>query len=119
MKKIILSSVIVTAAAVSAQAQLRTQTTGLREARKQLEVQTENTVLEKLETARLEDERNRREHFETLNFSVVNDTTQNNYARPSAQQAYQQVPVQMNTQRPAMPAQNMAPVPVVIAPGYN
>lgn len=44
-----------------------------KEARKQLETRTENQILEKLEAARLQDERNRREKFESLNFSVVNE----------------------------------------------
>lgn len=78
MKKIILVSVL---AGASAQAQLVTSNSaaleGLKDARKQLEVRTENQILEKLEAARLEDERNRRQKFEALNFSVVNDGTQN------------------------------------------
>lgn len=48
---------------------------GLKDARKQMEAATESTILEKLEEARLQDERNRREKFETLNFNVVNEPT--------------------------------------------
>ncbi len=41
-----------------------------------MEVRTENQILEKLEAARLEDEKNRRTRFESLNFSVVSDPYQ-------------------------------------------
>ena len=75
MKKIVLLSLLVGTSA--AHAQLRTTNTssmdGLRDARKQMEANTESSLLEKLESARLEDERNRREQFESLNFSVVQD----------------------------------------------
>ncbi|WP_295904788.1 hypothetical protein [uncultured Bdellovibrio sp.] len=87
MKKIILVSVL---AGTSAQAQLVTSNSaaleGLKDARKQLEVRTENQILEKLEAARLEDERNRRQKFESLNFSVVNDGTQNQNTSTAVQQ---------------------------------
>ncbi|MEN0059003.1 MAG: hypothetical protein AAGB31_09220 [Bdellovibrio sp.] len=77
MKKIALISFLSGLNLVSsAQAQLATHSTavaGLRDARKEMEVQTENQVLEKLEASRLEDERNRRHQFESLNFSVVDD----------------------------------------------
>lgn len=43
----------------------------LKDSRKQLELQTELSILEKLEAMRLEDERNRRLRFDALNFSVV------------------------------------------------
>ncbi|AFY01770.1 hypothetical protein Bdt_2084 [Bdellovibrio bacteriovorus str. Tiberius] len=49
---------------------------GLRDARKQMEVQTENSILEKLEAQRMEDEKKRFREFDSLNFSVVNDGTQ-------------------------------------------
>ncbi|AHZ84611.1 hypothetical protein EP01_06625 [Bdellovibrio bacteriovorus] len=49
---------------------------GLRDARKQMEVQTENSILEKLEAQRMEDEKKRFREFDSLNFSVVNDDTQ-------------------------------------------
>ncbi|WP_413568023.1 hypothetical protein ACLWBD_09535 [Bdellovibrio sp. HCB117] len=86
MKKIILVSLLVSTAA---QAQLVTSNAaaleGLKDARKQLEVKTENSILEKLEAARLEDERNRRQQFESLNFSVVNDGTSSyNHTPPQA-----------------------------------
>lgn len=75
MKKIIL--VTLALAGTSAHAQLVTSNhaalEGIKDARKQLEVKTENSILEKLEAARLQDERNRRERFESLNFSVVNE----------------------------------------------
>ncbi|GEM_PF-2100966 len=85
MKKMIIASVL---AGTSAQAQLVTSNSaaleGLKEARKQMETKTENQILEKLESARLEDERNRRQQFESLNFSVVNDgTTQTPAAAPA------------------------------------
>ena len=59
-----------------ASAQLRTtaattSTEQMRSARKMMESQTEMTVLEKLEEARMNDERIRREKFETLNFNMV------------------------------------------------
>nr|BFD59748.1 hypothetical protein CKG001_18550 [Bdellovibrio sp. CKG001]BFD63112.1 hypothetical protein BdHM001_17930 [Bdellovibrio sp. HM001] len=80
MKKFVLVSVLGAAAVASAQTGLRTShsTTmdSLRDARKQMEVQTENTILEKIEAQRLEDERRRYKEFESLNFSVVNDGTQ-------------------------------------------
>lgn len=47
----------------------------LKTARQELEIATQNQILEKLEAARLEDERNRLLQFESLNFSVVNDGT--------------------------------------------
>ena len=78
MKKIVILSLLVGTSA--AHAQLRTTNTssmeGLRDARKQMEARTESTILEKLESARLEDERNRRAQFESLNFSVVQDQNQ-------------------------------------------
>lgn len=78
MKKIVFSSAILGLFAANAvQAQLRTSRTtsleSLKESRKQMEARTENQILEKLEAARLEDEKNRRQKFESLNFSVVND----------------------------------------------
>lgn len=80
MKKIVLISLLGTAAFAQAQTVLRTthSTTmeGLRDARKQMEVQTENSILEKLEAQRLEDEKKRFSEFDSLNFSVVNDGTQ-------------------------------------------
>lgn len=80
MKKIVLVSVLGTAAIANAQTGLRTThaTTmkGLRDARKQMEVQTENSILEKLEAQRMEDEKKRFREFDSLNFSVVNDGTQ-------------------------------------------
>lgn len=48
----------------------------MKQSRKSLEVQTELNILEKLEAARLEDERKRRQDFEALNFSVLNDKTE-------------------------------------------
>lgn len=80
MKKIVLVSVLGTAAIANAQTGLRTTHTttmeGLRDARKQMEVQTENSILEKLEAQRMEDEKKRFREFDSLNFSVVNDGTQ-------------------------------------------
>ncbi|ASD63617.1 hypothetical protein B9G79_08535 [Bdellovibrio bacteriovorus] len=43
---------------------------GLRDARKQMEVQTENSILEKLEAQRMEDEKKRFREFDSLNFSL-------------------------------------------------
>lgn len=78
MKKIILVSLLM---GTFAQAQLATSNRaaleGLKDARKQMEANTESKILEKLESARLEDERNRRQQFESLNFSVVNDGSSN------------------------------------------
>lgn len=48
---------------------------GLKDARKQMEANTESQILEKLEASRLQDEKNRRQRFETLNFNVVADPT--------------------------------------------
>lgn len=77
MKKMILVATLGVASAAGAQTgsvlSNETVMTGLKDARKQLEVQTENTILEKLEAARLEDERRRMREFDSLNFSVVND----------------------------------------------
>lgn len=74
MKKIILVSLLM---GTFAQAQHTTShkaaLEGLKDARKQMEANTESKILERLESARLEDERNRRQQFESLNFSVVND----------------------------------------------
>ena len=71
---------LVLAFGLVAQAQLRTDSSsaaaGLREARKDMEARTERTILEKLEESRLRDERNRRERFESLEFSVVRDPNQ-------------------------------------------
>lgn len=71
-----------------AQAQLRTDSTsaatGLREARKDMEARTERTILEKLEESRLRDERNRRDRFESLEFSVVRDPNQVQTTPPAA-----------------------------------
>ncbi len=52
-----------------------------REARKMAEAQTEITILEKLEESRLNDERNRRVKFESVNFNMVQDpnSTQSNF----------------------------------------
>lgn len=80
MNKIFLSSALLSLLmTTSAQAQLRTSRStslvNLKDARKQMEARTESQILEKLETARLEDEKNRRQQFESLNFSVVNDGT--------------------------------------------
>ncbi|KYG61140.1 hypothetical protein AZI85_09300 [Bdellovibrio bacteriovorus] len=98
MKKIILVSLLVSTAA---QAQLVTSNAaaleGLKDARKQLEVKTENSILEKLEAARLEDERNRRQQFESLNFSVVNDGTAS-YNQAPVQAPAATVPVYAPTQ---------------------
>lgn len=81
MKNITLASFLVTLFTLSAQAQLRDSRSGamagLKDARKQMEMNTELTILEKLEAARLADEKNRRQKFESLNFSVVNDGTNN------------------------------------------
>ncbi|UOF01913.1 hypothetical protein [Bdellovibrio reynosensis] len=75
MNKIILIALVL--GATTAQAQLVTSNSaalgGLKSARQQMEAQTESTILEKLEESRLRDEANRRQQFETLNFSVVND----------------------------------------------
>ncbi|XGC79433.1 hypothetical protein ACES2L_08845 [Bdellovibrio bacteriovorus] len=77
MNKIILTALVF--AATTAQAQLVTSNSaalsGLKSARQQMEAQTESTILEKLEESRLRDETNRRQQFETLNFSVVNEGT--------------------------------------------
>ncbi len=74
MKKIIFVSLLM---GTFAQAQTATShkaaLEGLKDARKQMEANTESKILERLESARLEDERNRRQQFESLNFSVVND----------------------------------------------
>lgn len=74
MKKIIFVSLLM---GTFAQAQTamshKAALESLKDARKQMEANTENKILEKLESARLEDERNRRQQFESLNFSVVND----------------------------------------------
>lgn len=80
MNKIIMTCALLgSLPAVSAQTLLRTSTTtsldSLKDSRKQMELRTENQLLEKLEAARLEDERNRRQQFDSLNFSVVNDGT--------------------------------------------
>lgn len=79
MKKIVILSVLLGTSA--SQAQLRTAypstMEGLRDARKEMETRTENSILERLEAARLEDERARREQFEALNFSVVQDSSNN------------------------------------------
>lgn len=79
MKNFVIISLVL-AFGLIANAQLRTDSAsvaaGLRDARKDMEARTERTILEKLEESRLRDERNRRERFETLNFSVVNDGTQ-------------------------------------------
>lgn len=80
MNKIIFSSILMSMSSVvthSAYAQMRSSNyspvDSLKNARKEMEVKTENQILEKLEAARLEDEKNRRAKFESLNFSVVND----------------------------------------------
>lgn len=79
MKKIIL--IYILAAATTATAQTRsmplgsTAVSGLKDARKELEAQTENTILERLEAARLEDEKKRFQEFESLNFSIIEDGT--------------------------------------------
>lgn len=80
MNKIIMTCALLgSLPVVSAQTQLRTSSTpsldSLKDSRKQMEARTENQLLEKLEAARLEDERNRRQQFDSLNFSVVNDGT--------------------------------------------
>lgn len=69
MKKTVL--ILAAFGAVSAHATYSLEAT--KEARKQLEASTENQILEKLEAARLQDEKNRREKFESLNFSVVSE----------------------------------------------
>lgn len=78
MKNFVLVSLILVFGLI-ANAQLRTDSSsaaaGLREARQEMEARTERTVLEKLEESRLQDERNRRERFESLNFSVVRDSS--------------------------------------------
>lgn len=80
MNKIIFSSILLSVSSFATQpayAQLRSSNyspvESLKNARKEMEVKTENQILEKLEAARLEDEKNRRAKFESLNFSVVND----------------------------------------------
>lgn len=77
MPKFTSIALIVTLFALSSQAQLRdsrkSAMEGLKDARKQLEMSTELTLLERLETSRLADEKIRREKFESLSFSVVND----------------------------------------------
>jgi hypothetical protein len=87
MKNFVLISLIL-ACGLIANAQLRTDTssaaTGLREARKDMEARTERTILEKLEESRLRDERNRRERFESLEFSVVRDPNQAQYPAPQS-----------------------------------
>lgn len=79
MKNFVLISLVL-AFGLIANAQLRTEThsaaEGLRDARKEMESRTERTILEKLEESRLRDERNRRERFESLEFSVVRDPNQ-------------------------------------------
>lgn len=72
MKKLVL----IVIAFVAGSAHATSSLDATKEARKQLETRTENQILEKLEAARLQDERNRREKFESLNFSVVNDSAQ-------------------------------------------
>lgn len=126
MKSIVLS--LITLAAFSANAQnLRAHTSGsenLRLARQQMERQTEQTIVEKLEEQRMEDEKRRLRQFESLNFSVVADQIQTAVAPVSQAQAHVQT-VQAQTAQAVTPAQ-VAPVaptqevtPVVIAPGYN
>jgi hypothetical protein len=77
MKIFTFISMIVTFLTFPALAQLRDSHSGamdgLKDARKQLEMNTELTILEKLEASRLADEKIRREKFESLNFSVVNE----------------------------------------------
>jgi len=70
MKKIVFA--LTSIAAVSASAQTSTIVSrGMKEMRIELEKKTENTILEKLEAQRLEDEKRRMQEFESLNFSVV------------------------------------------------
>ncbi|MGZ3772297.1 MAG: hypothetical protein ACXVCY_00390 [Pseudobdellovibrionaceae bacterium] len=78
MSKVFFSvTLFILAANSTSYAQLRASKSSsledLKESRKKLEIRTENQILEKLEAARLEDEKNRRSRFETLNFSVVSD----------------------------------------------
>ncbi|MFS4460034.1 hypothetical protein [Bdellovibrio sp. HCB2-146] len=129
MKSIVLS--LITLAAFSANAQnLRAHTSGsenLRLARQQMERQTEQTIVEKLEEQRMEDEKRRLRQFESLNFSVVAEQIQTAVAPVSQAQVHMQT-VQAQTaqaQQTAAPTQAAPPVssqevtPVVIAPGYN
>lgn len=79
MKKIIL---IVLSFTSTSYAQITSSLDSLKDARKELESNTEQQILEKLEASRLKDEENRRLKFESLNFNVVNDGS-------STQQQYQ------------------------------
>ncbi|KHD87316.1 MAG: hypothetical protein OM95_14945 [Bdellovibrio sp. ArHS] len=96
MKKIILASLLISTAT---HAQLVTSNAaaleGLKDARKQLEVKTENSILEKLEAARLQDERNRRQQFESLNFSVVNDGASSYNQAPATTSTPYQAPAEV------------------------
>ena len=126
MKSIVFASITLAAVAGNAQ-NLRAHTSGsenLRLARQQMERQTEQTIVEKLEEQRMEDEKKRLRQFESLNFSVVADQIQTAVAPVSQAQVHVQT-VQAQTTQAVAPVQ-AAPVaptqeatPVGIAPGYN
>lgn len=69
MKKLVLISAVLSTPFAMAYSSME----AARDARKQMEKQTETQILEKLEASRLQDEQNRRQKFESLNFSVVQD----------------------------------------------
>lgn len=80
MQKLTLMLVSLSLAGTYAQAQLRNsqQSTldSLKENRKHMENMTELTLMEQLEEARLRDEEKRRQQYEALNFSVVEEAKQ-------------------------------------------
>lgn len=80
MQKLTLTLVSLSLVGTYAQAQLRNsqQSTldSLKDTRKHMENMTELTVLEQLEEARLRDEEKRRQQYEALNFSVIEEPKQ-------------------------------------------